>query len=116
MANVLVVEDEASLLELLSEVVKDLGHKVLCASNGQEALAILELEPTDLVISDVMMPVMNGYTLLEQINLRPHWNKILTILISAAPIDRNHKPPANAYVSKPYNLNLLEDLIQNLAN
>jgi CheY-like chemotaxis protein len=114
LAKVLLVEDEASLLQLLSEVVSDLGHKVFMASNGQEALSRIEQEHPDLVISDVMMPVMNGYILLEQIKLKPKWQNIKTILISAAPIDRTHLPPADAYVTKPYNLELIENIIQRL--
>lgn len=115
MAKVLLVEDEATLLELLSEVVTDLGHNVYKASNGQEALSKIEQDHPDLVISDVMMPVMNGYVLLEQINTRPQWHRIKTILISAAPINRNHIPLADAYVSKPYDLIQIENLIESLA-
>lgn len=115
LAKVLLVEDEASLLELLSEIVRELGHTVFKAINGQQALERIEQDHPDLVISDVMMPVMNGYMLLQQINLRPEWHKIRTILVSAAPIDPNHEPPADAYVSKPYNLDLMENLIEKLS-
>ena len=114
LARVLLVEDEASLLELLSEVIRDSGHTVIKATNGQEALEKIEQEHPDLIISDVMMPVMNGYMLLHEINLRPEWHNIKTILVSAAPIDRTRKPPADAYVAKPYNLDLIENLIKKL--
>ena len=112
MAKVLLVDDEASLLELLGEIVGELGHTVSKAINGQKALISIRQEQPDLVISDVMMPEMNGYGLLHQIRLIPEWHKIKTILVSAAPIDRNRKPPADAYISKPYNLDLMENLIQ----
>lgn len=115
MAKILLVEDEASLLELLSEVVTELGHTVFRATNGQEALVRMKQEHLDLVISDVMMPFMDGYVLLEQINLNPQWNKIKTILVSAVPINRTHLPPPDAYASKPYDLDLIESLIEHLA-
>ena len=116
MAKILLVEDEASLLELLSEVVSELGHAVFTARNGLEALEAVEKNPPDIIISDVMMPVMNGYTLLEQISLKPNCRSIKTVLISAAPIDRSRKPPAHVYMSKPYQLAEIIDLIEKLAS
>lgn len=110
--KVLVVEDEESLRELLCTIIEDLGHHVYGASNGKQALRILETEKPALVISDVMMPVMDGYTLLENIRLRNEWKFIKVILISAAPINRLRAPWADAYVSKPYNIDGIEHLVE----
>lgn len=116
MVKILVVEDEQSLLWLLQAVLEELDHTVLTASNGEEALAVIEREHPKLIISDVMMPVMDGYTLLERIRQRPEWEDIKVLLISAAPINRNRKPPADEYASKPYDLDKLEDTVKSLTS
>jgi two-component system, cell cycle sensor histidine kinase and response regulator CckA len=68
MANILVVDDEPSLLQLVTMVLKQHGHTVLSASNGVEALMVYSSYQArvDLVLSDVMMPGMNGIELAER--------------------------------------------------
>lgn len=112
--KVLIVEDERSLLELLALLIEELGYEVLTAGNGKEALQIIENEDPALVISDVMMPIMDGYSLVKQIRLRPDWGHIKVVLLSAANIDRHRPPPADAYAAKPYDLNDMEKLISRL--
>lgn len=65
MFNVLVVEDEKNLQKLMSAVLKQNGYHVLCAKDGMEALQILDTSHVDLIISDIMMPNMDGYTLTD---------------------------------------------------
>ena len=65
---ILVVDDEEDILELLSVILHDEGHRVLTASNGVEALGILADEKIDLVITDIRMPQMNGIELLTELN------------------------------------------------
>ena len=61
--KILVVDDEPALRELASELLIQQGYQVLCAENGQQALNILEHEQIDLMLSDVIMPKMDGYQL-----------------------------------------------------
>jgi len=61
--TILVVDDEAALLELSCEILNSKGYHVLGADSGAEALAVLEKQPVDLLISDVIMPKMDGYQL-----------------------------------------------------
>jgi PAS domain S-box-containing protein len=61
--TILVVDDEPALAELASEVLIEQGYQVLVANNGKEALVILEKEAVDVLVSDVIMPEMNGYEL-----------------------------------------------------
>ena len=61
--TIVVVDDEPSLLELARDVLSQQGYQVLCGSNGGEALALLRSNSVDLLISDVIMPGMNGYEL-----------------------------------------------------
>ena len=68
-ATILVVEDESALRQLAYETLTHEGYKVLQAENGVEALAVLEQEEVDLVLSDIIMPVMDGNVLVEKIRL-----------------------------------------------
>ncbi len=114
MAKVLVVDDEQTLLFLLQQIVEEQGHEVLTAENGQQALYQLENQSPQLVISDVMMPVMDGYALLEELRSREDFKDIKLVLISAAPINRQTPHQADAYLSKPYDLRTIEELIERL--
>jgi two-component system chemotaxis response regulator CheY len=58
--RILAVEDEPEYLEMLQEVMKSLGHSITIAQNGKEALALIDRQPIDVVVSDVKMPEMNG--------------------------------------------------------
>ncbi len=114
MTTILVVEDEPSLRELMSTLIKEMNYTVLQAENGLKALEVMQKVEPDVVISDVMMPVMDGYILLNEIKLRPEWSNIKVVLISAAPINRTQQPTADEYISKPYDLDGIEVLIQRL--
>ena len=61
--TILIVDDEPSLLNLITEILEQQGYKVFCAHSGKEALEVLEHESIDLLISDVIMPEMDGYHL-----------------------------------------------------
>lgn len=67
MFNILVVEDNEDMRELFCTVLTDAGYRALEASNGEEALDVMQKEYTDLIIADIMMPVMDGYELVSAI-------------------------------------------------
>lgn len=67
MINILVAEDDKNLQKLMAAVLKQSGYQVLCAKDGIEALNILDEKHVDLVISDIMMPNMDGYTLTDKL-------------------------------------------------
>jgi CheY-like chemotaxis protein len=99
--TILIVEDEAPIRELLSWILRDLGYEVIEAINGREAIALVTLHPPDLVISDVMMPVMGGQELCRWV--------ILTSSIDARVV-RN--TGADAFVRKPFDLEELEEAVR----
>lgn len=99
---------------LLQQIVEEQGHLVLLAENGEQALQAVEKENPELIITDVMMPVMDGYQLLAQVKTRPELRDTKVVLISAAPINRRFEPKADAYLSKPYDLVTIEDLLMEL--
>jgi len=68
--SILIVDDEAALLEVTAEILKQHGYNVLIAQNGPEALDIMTKYPVSLVLSDVIMPEMDGYELAGMIHQR----------------------------------------------
>src|ERR671923_2271500 len=80
MAYILVVDDERSTLEALSTILSREGHDVLTVTSGQEALALLQDEELDLLLSDVKMPKMDGLALLRHI--RAQQPEIVVIMMS----------------------------------
>jgi CheY-like chemotaxis protein len=68
--HIVIVDDEPAVREVLGELISSLGYRVTAAASGQEALQILEKDRADLVITDLMMPQMNGWQLLKLIKQR----------------------------------------------
>jgi len=64
---IMVVDDEPSLRILTAEILKQHGYRVVCAENGKQALEIIENEPIDLLLSDVIMPEIDGYQLAQTV-------------------------------------------------
>ncbi len=81
MFRILIAEDDAALSQLFSRVLVRSGYLPFTAADGQEALDILEREYIDLIISDIMMPRMDGYTLVRQ--LRDAGNTLPVLMITA---------------------------------
>ena len=81
MYNVMVVDDEVNILKLMDIWLTRAGFGVITATNGEEALAKLKKEEVDLIVADVMMPKMDGFTLVE--TLRAEGNSIPVILATA---------------------------------
>ena len=82
MAHILVVDDEPAIREVLECTLEMLGHTVSAAGSGVEALARFDAETFDLVLSDVMMPDMNGFDLLAELQFRTHGQVPFVILSS----------------------------------
>lgn len=78
--RILVVDDENEIRDMLSRHFRFIGYEVNTAANGQEALEILEKERTDIVISDIMMPVMGGIEMLDTI--RQQYPMVHVIMIT----------------------------------
>ena len=79
MANVLVVDDEEGITQIVEHMLTERGHQVICTFNGKEALKILERMTIDLVITDIVMPVMDGYELILKLRKQPDPPKIIAM-------------------------------------
>lgn len=107
MFKVLVVEDDRELRELFCRVLTRHGYIALEAGNGEEALNILDEEFIDVIISDIMMPVMDGYELVR--SLREADISIPVLMITAkdafADMERGFLSGTDDYMVKPVNVN-----------
>jgi CheY-like chemotaxis protein len=111
LATILVVDDERPVLELLAMLLEDDGHRVVQAVDGKDALSLVDRQPLDLVISDVMMPVLDGVELCERLKADVATERIPVILMSSATRLANVKAPADAFVEKPFQLATIESLV-----
>jgi two-component system KDP operon response regulator KdpE len=101
---ILVVDDEAPIVRLTRAKLQSDGYGVITASNGQEALDLLARERPDLVVLDLMMPVMDGFETLRQIRTA---SQVPVILLTARTSDtdklKGFDHGADDYVTKPFN-------------
>jgi len=79
----LVVEDIPNVLELLEVTLRFQGYEVISAHNGEEALAILETESPALIISDILMPKLDGFSMIQKLRVNPKTRNIPVIFLSA---------------------------------
>jgi len=110
-SRILVVDDNASNRDLLSRRLGRQGHTVLQAEDGARALALIEAEPVDLVLLDMMMPGISGYDVLTRLKRDPRYRDIPAIMISALSefdsVVRCIEAGADDYLAKPFNPTLL---------
>lgn len=110
---ILVVEDEPSILKNLSTILTISGYSTLTANNGQEAIELLQFHTPNLIISDVMMPLVDGFALLQKVKSIQHLSQIpfcfLTARADVLDIDNGLSLGANHYITKPF---LAKDVIE----
>lgn len=112
--HILVVEDDDSLRSGIVDLLEFANYRVTAASDGAEALERLEQmpEPPSLIVSDIRMPRLDGYELLEAVRARPEWVSIPFIFLSAKgdkqDVRQGKLRGADDYVSKPFDF---EDLL-----
>ncbi len=111
-ATVLVVDDDLLVAELLQVHLETAGYVVRHASDGAAALRAVEAEPPDLVLLDVMMPDVDGWTVLSQVRSQPATSTLPVVLLTgkSMPADqvRGWNLGASGFLSKPFSA---EDLL-----
>jgi CheY-like chemotaxis protein len=116
--TILLVDDEFALSETLKEFLEDEGHAAYCAGNGKEALEIMAKHPPDLVVSDMMMPIMDGYSMLQVMRATPALKSIPVILTSSARqrvvLSRDALLEFSGFLHKPFKLNEFLGLVVKL--
>src|SRR5437870_13357138 len=103
--NVLVVEDEGKLARAIALYLRPRGYEVRTAANGAEALDRVAEHRPDVIVSDIMMPVMDGYTLCRRLREDPSSRAIPFLFLTAKDDDRDRvhglKVGADDYLAKP---------------
>lgn len=105
MENILVVDDDKYVLDILSELLKRWGYNPIKAVSGEEALEKLELMSVDLVITDIVMPEMDGYALISKI-LEKYPDTIIIVLTGYPSFDsavQSIRGGAYDFLAKPVN-------------
>jgi len=118
---VLVVEDIPDILKLLDATLQFKGFKVITARNGHEALEVIERELPALVIADILMPQMDGFSLLHRIRLNPKTRDIPVVFLSATYVANEDKELARAigvtrFIEKPVDWDKFLPMITEILN
>lgn len=115
--TILLVEDNEELLQLMVKLLKR-DYNVFTAENGKEAIVVLENEDIDLIVSDVMMPEMDGIEFCKYVKGKLEISHIPVILLTAKNKEEDraeaYEVGADAFISKPFNLTVLHARIRNL--
>ena len=106
-ARILIVEDTPANIQTLTAILKEQGYRISVATNGRQALQVIESIRPDLVLMDVMMPEMDGYEACRQIKASARWQDLPIIFLTArtdtVDIVRGFELGAVDYVGKPFN-------------
>ncbi|MGB5177557.1 MAG: response regulator [Gammaproteobacteria bacterium] len=110
-ALVLLVEDDVIARRMMCKVLKRDGFLVAEAGNGQEALAAYDQRPPDIVLLDIEMPVMDGYTTCRELRTRANTQQLPVLMVSGnsdmASVNRAYDEGANDFITKPVSLDKL---------
>ena len=117
--TILIVDDEPSIRQLYRSALKTLPVRLLDASNGLDAMNLIEQEKPDLVVTDYAMPDWDGLEVCHQIRKRPELQHIKIVLITgqATPpflLEAVNHGVVNAALAKPVNINELQQLAKRL--
>jgi len=120
MAEILVVEDDEAIRGLVTEVLRDDGYEVGEAANGLEALEYVDQHKPDLIVLDLMMPVMDGWAFVEKCRRRP-WCSDVPIVVTSASHDlprtaeRLRSYGVRTCLAKPFDVDGLLALVERYA-
>lgn len=115
---ILIIENEVSNRILIERVLSTRGYRCISASNGQEALNILDYERVDLILTDLSMPVLDGYRTTQLIRERPAMANVPIVAVTAYALsDENEaamQSGCNEYLTKPFKPRQLLEVVDRL--
>ena len=116
--TILVIENEISNRILIERVLSTRGYYCLCASNGREALEILDRERVDLILTDLSMPVLDGYRTTQLIRSRPALVNVPIVAVTAYALNDENEAAlqigCNEYLTKPFKPRQLLEVVDRL--
>ena len=115
MRKILIADDEHKIVMTLEYTFRKNGYEVFIARDGSEVLELLKEEIPDVILLDVMMPNVDGYTTIQEIKKQEKLKNCKVVFLSAktnpADIEKALKLGADAYVTKPYSIKKLTQQI-----
>jgi CheY-like chemotaxis protein len=115
MPTILVVDDEMPIRELISHLLADAGYRVSSAPNGRQALQLAERERLDLVLTDLMMPQVDGAELCRRLKAQAPTRNVPVVVMSAVHRRQGQEMLADEFVGKPFDLDELLALVERFA-
>jgi len=116
MATILTVDDTASMRQMISFTLHSVGHEVIQASDGQEALKVIEGKKIDLVIADINMPNMDGITLLKSLRALADYKFTPILMLTTESQDAKRQQGkvagATGWIVKPFNPEQLLNVVK----
>ena len=116
--TILIIENEVSNRLLIERVLSTRGYRCISASNGQEALNILDREYVDLILTDLSMPVLDGYRTTQLIRERPEMANVPIVAVTAYALNDESEAAmqigCNEYLTKPFKPRQLLELVDRL--
>jgi DNA-binding response OmpR family regulator len=116
--NILIVDDEPSIIVPVQFLMEQNGYDVMVAFSGEEAMEIITEKKVDLILLDIMLPVIDGFEVCQRVRENPQWNKIKIILLTALGSDANVEKGlalgADAYITKPFSNIEIVDKVKEL--
>jgi CheY-like chemotaxis protein len=116
--TILVIENEVSNRILIERVLSTRGYYCLSASNGREALEILDRERVDLILTDLSMPVLDGYRTTQLIRSRPALVNVPIVAVTAYALNDENEAAlqigCNEYLTKPFKPRQLLEVVDRL--
>lgn len=104
--TILIIDDNVQVLSLLSDLLQPQGYRLLCASSGVEGLAVAVAQQPDLVLLDVMMPEVNGFTVCQQLRAHPDLAQVPIMMITALDDHESRvngfESGADDFITKPF--------------
>ncbi|HXM69160.1 MAG TPA: response regulator [Candidatus Acidoferrum sp.] len=120
MKTVLIAEDNPTNRELLRELLEIRGYTVAEACNGQEALAMVEQEPPDILLLDIGMPVLDGFAVVRKLRENPRFASLPVVAVTAYAMQGDSEKIMNSgfdgYLSKPVSSSLLAQELDRLSS
>jgi two-component system phosphate regulon response regulator PhoB len=117
-SKVLIIEDDRSLVDVLAYNLRQAGYEVTAAYDGMDGLSQAQLKMPDLVVLDLMLPVMDGLEVCRRLRSDPHTSDILVLMLTAKVEEADQlvgfSVGADDYVTKPYSIRVLMQRIKAL--
>jgi CheY-like chemotaxis protein len=110
MSKLLIVDDEVAILEALTDILSVEGYEVATAANGAEGLKRAGEERPDLILLDLMMPVMDGQEMLRRLKESPDLRGIPVVVMSAGRVSKSELQ-GSRFLAKPFELDDLLDTV-----